>query len=102
VKPATIEKGANNETASVARPAANAWCLPESESISGCAICAACRFVDRSSRDVVRSFCYLFVMRFDVPALGQWALLIIAFAIIVMIVLGVSTTKLWFWDLLSS
>jgi len=43
-----------------------------------------------------------FVMRFDVPALAQWVLLIIAFAIIVMIVLGVSTTKLWFWDLLSS
>ena len=41
-------------------------------------------------------------MRFDMPALGQWALLIIAFVIIVMIVLGVSTTKLWFWDLLSS
>jgi hypothetical protein len=41
-------------------------------------------------------------MRFDMPALGQWALLIIAFVIIVMIVLGVSTTKLWFWDLFSS
>jgi hypothetical protein len=41
-------------------------------------------------------------MRFDMRVLGQWALLIIAFAIIVMIVLGVSTTKQWFWDLLSS
>jgi hypothetical protein len=41
-------------------------------------------------------------MRFDMRVLGQWVLLIIAFAIIVMIVLGVSTTKLWFWDLLSS
>jgi hypothetical protein len=41
-------------------------------------------------------------MRFDMPALGQWALLMIAFVIIFMIVLGVSTTKLWFWDLLSS
>jgi hypothetical protein len=48
------------------------------------------------------AFCYFFVMRFDVPALAQWALLIIALAIIVMIVIGVSTTKLWFWDLLSS
>ena len=33
-------------------------------------------------------------MRFDMPALGQWALLIIAFVIIVMIVLGVSTLTL--------
>jgi hypothetical protein len=41
-------------------------------------------------------------MRFDMPALGQWALLILAFAVIVMIVIGASTTKLWLWDLLSS
>jgi hypothetical protein len=37
-----------------------------------------------------------FLMRFDAPALAQWVPLIIAFVIIVVIVLGVSTTKLWF------
>jgi hypothetical protein len=41
-----------------------------------------------------------FVMRFDMAALGQWALLVIAVTIIAMIILGISTTKLWFWDLL--
>jgi hypothetical protein len=39
-------------------------------------------------------------MRFDMAALGQWALLVIAVTIIAMIILGISTTKLWFWDLL--
>jgi hypothetical protein len=46
--------------------------------------------------DVARPFCYFFAMRFDVPVLAQWVLLIIAFVIIAMIVLGVSTTKLCF------
>jgi hypothetical protein len=55
-----------------------------------------------SSSRLSARFAIFFVMRFDMPVLGQWALLIIAFVIIVMIVLGVSTTKLWFWDLLSS
>ena len=42
--PSNTSQGANNEIASLARPAFNAGCLPESESVSGCAIWAARRF----------------------------------------------------------
>jgi predicted anti-sigma-YlaC factor YlaD len=49
--------------------------------------------------DVACLLCYLLnhVARHSMAAVARWALLLVAIIIVVMIVLGVGTTKSWLW-----